>query len=68
MAAERLNHRVLFALDHLLDFPHSGRPIPEYPDVPHREVLVNPFRFFYKVDGDTIEVFDVYHQAQLPET
>jgi prevent-host-death family protein len=48
-------------------FPESGRSIPEFPDLPHREVIVRPYRFFYRVSGKTIWVVAVWHGAQLPE-
>jgi len=67
LAADRLFERMEMTLDRLLDFPDSGRAIPEYPNSLHREVLVYPLRFFYLIQGDTIYITDVYHQAQLPD-
>ena len=29
-------------------FPRSGRLLPEFPDLPYREVIVSPYRFFYR--------------------
>ena len=46
--------------------PESGRSIPEFPDLPHREVIVRPYRFFYRVVGKTVWVVAVWHGAQLP--
>ena len=65
LAADRLFDRVERALRGLLDFPNSGRRIPGYDDEIHREILVPPFRFFYRIEGDTIVVDDVYHEAQI---
>jgi plasmid stabilization system protein ParE len=42
-AARRFKDRCLSALER---FPESGRRIPEFPDLPHREVLVGDYRFF----------------------
>jgi toxin ParE1/3/4 len=54
-------------LRRLAKFPESGRVIPEFPELPYREVLVPPFRFFYRVKGETVWGVAVWHSAQLPE-
>lgn len=53
-------------LKRLEDFPESGRIIPEFPDLPYREVIIPPYRFFYKIKADIIWVVAVWHSAQLP--
>jgi toxin ParE1/3/4 len=50
-----------------LEFPGSGRAIPEFPDLPYREVIVRPYRFFYRVEGRTVWIVAVWHSAQLPD-
>jgi plasmid stabilization system protein ParE len=37
------------SLSRLKKFPESGRPLPEFPELPFREVIVKPYRFFCKV-------------------
>lgn len=32
-------------------FPESGRRIPEYPELPYRELLVLPYCFFHRIYG-----------------
>jgi toxin ParE1/3/4 len=54
-------------LRRLVEFPQSGRLIPEFPDLPFREVIVNPYRFFYRVKGRTVWVVAVWHSAQLSQ-
>ncbi|MBU4262742.1 MAG: type II toxin-antitoxin system RelE/ParE family toxin [Proteobacteria bacterium] len=54
-------------LRRLEDFPESGRIIPEFPDLPYREVILSPYRFFYKIKGDVVWVVAVWHGAQLPK-
>ncbi len=66
-AARRFRERVEEVLRRLEEFPDSGRSIPEFPDLPHREVIVTPYRFFYRVVGKTVWVVAVWHGAQLPE-
>ena len=55
------------SLSRLKRFPESGRPIPEFPELPFREVIVNPYRFFYKVKDDSVWIVAVWHGAQLPD-
>ena len=66
-AAIRFRRRSEKILRRLERFPRSGRVIPEFPQLPFREVLVSPYRFFYRIQGKTIWVVAVWHGAQLPE-
>jgi toxin ParE1/3/4 len=65
-AAVRFRQRVEKSLRRLEEFPESGRAVPEFPDLPYREVIVSPYRFFYRIKGKTIWVVAVWHSAQLP--
>jgi plasmid stabilization system protein ParE len=47
--------------------PHSGHAIPEYPDLPHRELPVPPYRFFYRIGDDGVWITAVWHARQLPD-
>jgi len=51
-------------LRRLEKYPESGRAIPEFPELPHREVVIIPYRFFYRVEKKTIWVVAVWHGAQ----
>ena len=66
-AARRFREEAEKALRRLEEFPDSGRSIPEFPDLPHREVIVSSYRFFYRVVGKTVWVVAVWHGARLPE-
>ena len=66
-AAVRLRKRAELALRRLAEFPESGRVIPEFPELPYREVVVPPLRFFYLVKGETVWIVAVWHSAQMPE-
>jgi toxin ParE1/3/4 len=66
-AARRLRVRAEAALRRLERFPNSGRRIPEFADLPHREVVLHPFRFFYRVDKKVIWVVAVWHDARSPK-
>jgi toxin ParE1/3/4 len=65
-AAANFFGRVEKALRRLEKHPDSGRRIPEFPELPYRELLVLPYRFFYKVAGKTIFIVAVWHTAQIP--
>jgi plasmid stabilization system protein ParE len=54
-------------LARLKKFPQSGRIPPEFADLPFREVIVAPYRFFYRVKDKTVWIVAVWHGAQLPE-
>jgi len=42
------------------------RVLPEFPDLAFREVIVPPYRFFYRVKDDAVWVVAAWHSAQLP--
>ena len=53
-AARDFADRVEAALRRLSDFPESGRMIPEFEGLGFREVLVDSYRFFYRVSSEVI--------------
>lgn len=63
-AARAFRGKVQKALTRLARYPRSGRPLPEFPDLPHREVIVAPYRFFYRVEGRTVWVVVVWHGSR----
>ena len=66
-AAARFRRRAEIALRRLQRFPGSGRVLPEFPELPYREVLVGRYRFFYRTEGSTVWVVAIWHGAQIPE-
>jgi plasmid stabilization system protein ParE len=66
-AAINFRNRAEKILRRLEDFPESGRVIPEFPELPFREVIVASYRFFYKIKGDIAWIVAVWHGARLPE-
>ena len=65
-AAFDFRHHAEKVLKRLERFPESGRVIPEFPDLPYREVVISPYRFFYRAKGDIVWIVAVWHGAQLP--
>jgi toxin ParE1/3/4 len=68
LASLALLARAKNSLRRLSTYPQSGRKIPEFPELPHREVIVPPYRFFYRVERATVWIVAVWHGAQLPES
>jgi plasmid stabilization system protein ParE len=67
IAAVAFRRKAEKVLSRLQKFPQSGRVLPEFPDLPFREVIVLPYRFFYRVKEKTVWIVAVWHGAQLPE-
>ena len=65
-AALRFRRRAETVLKRLVRFPESGRVILEFPELPQREVVVAPYRFFYRVKGKVVWIVAVWHGAQIP--
>ena len=66
-AAVNFRNRTEKILRRLEDFPESGRIIPEFPELPYREVIISPYRFFYKIKVDVVWIVAVWHGAQIPK-
>lgn len=65
-AARAFRRRAETKLRRLERFPRSSRAIPEFPELPHRELIIAPYRFFYRVEQRAVWVVAVWHGAQLP--
>jgi toxin ParE1/3/4 len=65
-AAVRFRHKAEKILRRLEEFPESGRIIPEFPELPYREVVISPYRFFYKIKVEAVWIVAVWHGARIP--
>lgn len=66
-AAAAFRERAETVLRRLEEFSGSGRVLPEFPDLPYREVVITPYRFFYRVKDEIVWIVAVWHGAQIPE-
>ena len=66
-AARALRVHAEGSLSRLAEYPESRRALPEFPELPFREVVVAPYRFFYRVRDDAVWIVSVWHSAQLPD-
>ena len=65
-AARSFRDKAVNTLERLVQFPKSGRHVPEFPALDTREIIVPPYRFFYRVHDETILIVATWHSAQLP--
>jgi len=66
-AATSFRKKAEKTLSRLKEFPESGRLVPEFSDLPFREVIVRPYRFLYRVKDQTVWIVAVWHSARLPQ-
>ncbi len=59
--------RILQAIERLAVFPESGRPLPEFPYVPHRDLLVGHYRVIYRYDSqrEAVHIVTILHGSRL---
>jgi plasmid stabilization system protein ParE len=67
MGAESVQQRAEVVIAQLREHPNSGHTIPEFPELPHRELPVPPYRFFHRVVGETVWIVGIWHARQLPK-
>ncbi len=58
-AANNLVQKIFTKTERLEDFPRSGRNPPELKKSRYKEIIVNPCRIFYRIDGDNIYILYV---------
>lgn len=68
-AAKRYRKKIGQALDRIRRFPNMGSRVAEFPKLPLRQVIIEPYRLFYYVDEatDTVWLVGAWHGAQIPK-
>jgi plasmid stabilization system protein ParE len=58
---------ILKASEILHTFPESGRHLPEFPNLPHRELLLGNYRIIYRYSAEqnSVNVVTVVHGSRL---
>ena len=59
-AAINFRQKAEKVISRLREYPESGRYVTEFPDLPYREVIVKPYRFFYRVKDKTVWIVAVW--------
>ncbi|TWJ32978.1 type II toxin-antitoxin system RelE/ParE family toxin [Geobacter argillaceus] len=59
--------RLITAVGRLLHFPESGRSLPEFPHLPHRELIAGSYRIIYRYEpaAEAVMIVTVVHSARL---
>lgn len=59
--------RLITAAERLVHFPESGRSLPEFPHLPHRELIVGSYRIIYRYEpaAEVAMIVTVVHSARL---
>lgn len=63
-AARKFVRNIFGKTDRLTTFPFSGHIIPELPELPYREILVNPCRIIYKLQNQQVYILHVVRQER----
>ncbi len=61
---DRLVREILAGVDQLIEFPESGRIVPEFDQPWLRELIRPPFRIVYRLDGDRIRIVRVWRSER----
>ena len=62
---EGLVREIVQSLAQLVQFPESGRVVPEFGQPSLRELVRPPFRIVYRLDGDRVRVVRVWRSERL---
>jgi toxin ParE1/3/4 len=65
-AAARFGGKLIASVRPLATFPRLGRVVPEQTDETIREIILKPYRIFYRVKDDShvIEIVRFWHAAR----
>ncbi len=58
-AAINLVQKIFSSTDQLEEFPELGRKPPEFKKSRYLEIIVNPCRIFYRIEGDKVYILYV---------
>lgn len=67
MYAQLNAKNIIKSVERLQVFPESGRHPPEFPHLPHREVIVGNYRVIYRYDSKKadVKIVTVVHGSRL---
>lgn len=65
--AATVQQRTEAVVEFLREHPNAGHAIPEFPELPHRELAAPPYRVFYRVVDDTVWIVAVLHARRRPD-
>ncbi len=58
---------IVISVERLQMFPESGRHLPEFPHLPHRDVIAGNYRVVYRYESnsDEVKIITVVHGSRL---
>jgi len=62
--ATRFVNKLVVRVDQLVEFPESGRIVPEKEDVTIRELIEGNYRIFYKMQRGKITILRIHHSSK----
>jgi addiction module RelE/StbE family toxin len=62
--AARFINRLVSRVDQLMDFPESGRIVPEKEDPSIRELIEGNYRIFYKFQKDKVTILRIHNSSK----
>jgi toxin ParE1/3/4 len=62
--AARFISKLIFRVDQLIDFPESGRVVPEKHDAQIRELIEGNYRIFYRIHKGNITILRIHNSAR----
>ncbi len=65
MAARKFLSQVHHKIEVLADFPHSGRKLPEHPNLAYREVMVGHYRLIYRPGEKFVQIITFWYDRRL---
>ena len=57
--------KIIKSVDRLIEFPLSGRVVPEFNDENIRQLIFHNYRIVYRVNFNNVEIILVIHGARL---
>lgn len=62
--AIRFSNKILDKTDVLINFPKSGRIVPEFGSESIRELIEGNYRIIYKMEDSLISIIRIHHSSQ----
>ncbi len=62
--ADRFINRIVSRIEQLIEFPESGRIIPEKEENDLRELIEGNYRIFYRVKRNNVTILRIHNSAK----
>lgn len=62
---DRLIREITSQIERIIEFPESGRVVPEFNIENLREIIFAPFRIVYRLDGNKLKIIRIWRSERL---